>query len=145
MARARLPPSVGASETGQEDDHGGAGHIYEIRVGGELDPHWSCWFDGLRVRTDRPDETIIVGPLTDQAALYGLLAKVRDLGLPLLAVRVLDETTNDRARVTDPPGPAAGAVIVVAVVASAVLAGCAPGTAATPTDTAAARRPPWSW
>ena len=65
---------------------------YEIRVRGELDPSWSCWFDGLRVRCDGRGESVIVGPLADQAALYGLLAKVRDLGLPLLGVRVLDES-----------------------------------------------------
>lgn len=66
--------------------------VYEIRVRGELAPHWSPWFDGLSVRGDGPDETVITGPIADQAALYGLLAKVRDLGLPLLAVRVLDES-----------------------------------------------------
>ncbi len=64
--------------------------VYEIRVQGELTPRWSCWFADLCVRADG-GETVIVGPVDDQAALHGLLARIRDLGLPLLAVRVLDE------------------------------------------------------
>jgi len=64
---------------------------YEIRVRGELGADWSCWFDGMAVHCDCRDETVIAGPITDQAQLYGLLVKVRDLGLPLLSVRVLDE------------------------------------------------------
>jgi hypothetical protein len=59
---------------------------YEIRVRAVLDHHWSGWFDGLEIRIDGPDQTLIAGPVTDQAALHGLLAKVRDLGLPLLSV-----------------------------------------------------------
>ena len=58
---------------------------------GELEPHWSCWFAGLRVETGLPGETLIVGPVTDQAALHGLLARIRDLGMPLLSMRVIDE------------------------------------------------------
>ncbi len=65
--------------------------VYEIRVRGELEPHWSCWFAGLRVETGLPGETLIVGPVTDQAALHGLLARIRDLGMPLLSMRVIDE------------------------------------------------------
>ena len=61
---------------------------YEILVRGVLDARWSAWFDGLQVSGD-PDAgtTTIAGPVVDQAALHGLLAKVRDLGLPLLEVR----------------------------------------------------------
>ena len=61
---------------------------YEILVRGVLDACWSAWFDGLDVSGD-PDggTTTIAGPVVDQAALHGLLAKVRDLGLPLLEVR----------------------------------------------------------
>jgi hypothetical protein len=55
-----------------------------------LDPRWSAWFEGLRVSSDHPGQTTIAGPVTDQAALHGLLAKIRDLGLPLLEVRRLD-------------------------------------------------------
>ncbi|HET6748275.1 MAG TPA: hypothetical protein VFL71_03360 [Actinomycetes bacterium] len=60
---------------------------YEIRVNGVLDSGWSTWFDGLAVTSDDRGGTVIAGPVTDQAALHGLLAKVRDLGLELLEVR----------------------------------------------------------
>jgi len=59
---------------------------YEIRVEGMLDEHWSAWFDGMQITCERHGETVIAGPVTDQAALHGLLAKVRDLGLPLISV-----------------------------------------------------------
>jgi hypothetical protein len=55
-----------------------------------LEPSWSAWFEGLRVTSDQAGQTTIAGPVTDQVALHGLLAKVRDLGLPLLEVRRLD-------------------------------------------------------
>jgi hypothetical protein len=55
-----------------------------------LDDRWSAWFEGLQVRRDQAGQTIIAGPVVDQAALHGLLAKVRDLGLPLLLVRRSD-------------------------------------------------------
>jgi hypothetical protein len=63
---------------------------YEIRVSGVLDPGWSAWFDGLQVTSDEHGQTIIAGPVVDQAALHGLLVKVRDLGLELLSVRRTD-------------------------------------------------------
>jgi hypothetical protein len=63
---------------------------YEIRVRGVLDSGWSVWFDGLQVSSDERGQTTIAGPVTDQAALHGLLAKVRDLGLELLSVRRTD-------------------------------------------------------
>jgi hypothetical protein len=63
---------------------------YEIRVNGVLDSGWSVWFDGLQVSSDDRGQTVIAGPVVDQAALHGLLAKVRDLGLELLSVRCTD-------------------------------------------------------
>ena len=63
---------------------------YQIRVNGVLDSGWSAWFDGLRVTSDERGQTTIAGPITDQAALHGLLAKIRDLGLELLEVRRTD-------------------------------------------------------
>jgi hypothetical protein len=64
---------------------------YEIRVRGVLDSRWSAWFDGLEVTgDDRHGQTVIAGPVADQAARRGLLAGVRDLGLPLLLVRQID-------------------------------------------------------
>jgi hypothetical protein len=64
--------------------------VYAIRVRGVLDPGWSAWFVGMEVHSDGPDESVICGPVADQAALHGLLAKIRDLGLPLISVRTDD-------------------------------------------------------
>jgi hypothetical protein len=55
-----------------------------------LDSRWSAWFEGLEVTSDESGQTRIAGPVVDQAALHGLLAKIRDLGLPLLSVRHID-------------------------------------------------------
>ena len=62
---------------------------YEIRVEGVLDQGWTAWFEGLQIDSDH-SQTIISGPVVDQAALHGLLSKVRDLGLVLISVRRLD-------------------------------------------------------
>jgi hypothetical protein len=62
---------------------------YEIRVKGILDGRWAAWFEDLQVSSDG-EESVISGPVADQAALHGLLAKVRDLGLFLVSVRHLD-------------------------------------------------------
>ena len=62
---------------------------YEIRVKGILDGRWAAWFEDLQITSDG-EETLISGPLADQAALHGLLTKVRDLGLFLISVRHLD-------------------------------------------------------
>ena len=61
--------------------------IYHIRVQGLLDPERSSWFDDLAITHSAEDETLLAGPLIDQAALYGVLLKIRALGLPLLEVR----------------------------------------------------------
>jgi len=63
---------------------------YQIRVNGVLDSSWSAWFDGLQITSDDRGQTTIAGPIADQAALHGLLAKIRDLGLELLEVRRID-------------------------------------------------------
>jgi hypothetical protein len=68
---------------GREFDRQG---IYQIRVRGILDEKWSDWFDGFTIIPQGGDETLLAGPVADQAALHGLLAKIRDLGLPLLSV-----------------------------------------------------------
>jgi hypothetical protein len=72
------------ADTPQEPTH------YEIRVDGVLDAGWSDWFEGLEVTSDASGQTTIAGPVADQAALHGLLAKVRDLGLKLISVRPID-------------------------------------------------------
>ena len=64
---------------------------YEITVRDVLDPRWSAWFDGLRLTSDDAGRTTISGPVADQAALHGLLTRIRDLGLTLLEVRCTDQ------------------------------------------------------
>jgi hypothetical protein len=59
---------------------------YEIRLKGHLDPRWAAWFDGLSLTTKSDGTTVIHGLIADQAALHGLLQKVRDVGLPLVSV-----------------------------------------------------------
>jgi hypothetical protein len=59
---------------------------YEIRVKGHLQHDWSDWFDGLEIETLANGETLLTGPLKDQAALHGVLVRIRDLGLPLVSV-----------------------------------------------------------
>ena len=61
-------------------------NYYHIRVQGHLDPIWSDWFDGLIILHDADGTTTLRGPVVDQAALYGLISRARDLGLTLLAV-----------------------------------------------------------
>jgi hypothetical protein len=68
---------------------------YEIRVRGVLDPGWSEWLGGLTVIPGTAGETLLVGPIRDQAALHGLMAKIRDLGLPLLAVNRVEGKVPD--------------------------------------------------
>jgi len=64
--------------------------FYEIKVEGHLDEHWSHWFGDLTVTQDEHGNTILSGPVADQAALHGLLIKVRNLGLTLLSVHRIE-------------------------------------------------------
>ena len=63
---------------------------YQIRLQGHLDSRWAAWFDGLSLTDESDGTTVINGSVVDQAALHGLLGKVRDLGLPLIAVIQID-------------------------------------------------------
>lgn len=60
--------------------------IYQIRLKGHLDSQWTDWFEGLTITLEADGDTLLTGPVIDQAALHGLLKKVRDLGLPLVSV-----------------------------------------------------------
>jgi hypothetical protein len=65
--------------------------MYTIRIKGRLDRKWSDWFGGFTITNLENDETVLTGWVADQAALHGLMAKLRDLGLPILLVERLDE------------------------------------------------------
>ena len=67
------------------DDHHTSGR-YEIRLKGHLDARWATWFDGLSLTHEGDGITVIHGPVVDQAALHGVLRRVRDVGLPLISV-----------------------------------------------------------
>jgi hypothetical protein len=59
---------------------------YQIRIKGHLGRQWTEWFDGLTITLEENGDTLLTGPVADQAALHGLLKRVRDLGMPLLSV-----------------------------------------------------------
>jgi hypothetical protein len=75
---------------------GGKVSFYKIRVKGHLDERWSDWFDGLEITNLENGETMFSGDLVDQAALHGVLAKVRDLNLALVAVSSVGPQYQDR-------------------------------------------------
>lgn len=64
--------------------------VYQIRFQGRLGSQWTAWFEGLTITPTENGETLLTGPVVDQAALYGLLRKVRDLGLPLISVNCIE-------------------------------------------------------
>ncbi len=72
---------------------------YEIRLKGHLDDRWAEWFEGLTITLEDNGNTLLSGPVADQAALHGLLKKVRDLGLPLLSVSPLEHGQADQSDV----------------------------------------------
>ncbi len=72
---------------------------YQIRLQGHLDAQWTSWFAGLTVTLAANGETVLTGPVVDQAALHGLLRKVRDLGMPLLSVVCIESDQGDARNV----------------------------------------------
>ena len=70
---------------------------YEIRVAGHLASRWSAWFDGLAVATGEDGTTVLRGPVVDQAALHGLLQKLRDVGVPLISLTPIPSGTSTDA------------------------------------------------
>ena len=71
--------------------------LYEIRIEGHLDAQWQDWFDGMSVTLEADGITLLSGPVPDQPALYGLLRKVRDLGLPLVSVKQITDALNQQS------------------------------------------------
>jgi hypothetical protein len=69
--------------------------VYQIRIDGHLRPQWTGWFEGLTVTQEANGDTLLTGPVADQAALHGLLRKVRDLGMPLISVISLERAKVD--------------------------------------------------
>ncbi len=74
--------------------------VYQIRLRGHLDPQWTTWFDGLTVTREEDGDTLLTGPVVDQAALHGLLRKVRDLGQPLVSVVRVELGATDAFAIT---------------------------------------------
>ena len=77
--------------TGQDHEAG----LYQIRVRGHLDSRWAAWFDGMTLTRESNGTTNISGPVVDQAALHGLLATLRDTGLPLVSVTQVEPDLSD--------------------------------------------------
>ena len=69
--------------------------IYQIRIKGHLGCQWTEWFGGLTITMEDSGETLLTGPVVDQAAMYGLLKKVRDLGMPLISVNRIELSRED--------------------------------------------------
>jgi hypothetical protein len=84
---------MSAPHASTEDDEPGR---YEIRLKGHLDDRWADWFGDLTLTREDNGETLLRGPVVDQTALYGLLRKVRDLGLPLVSVNQVDPKQANR-------------------------------------------------
>jgi hypothetical protein len=69
--------------------------VYQIMIKGQLSPRWTDWFEGLTITLEENGETLLTGAIVDQAALHGVLKKVRDLGLPLLSVNSVEPGRQD--------------------------------------------------
>ena len=69
--------------------------VYQIRIKGHLGPQWTDWFDGLIITLEEDGNTLLTGTVIDQAALHGLLKKVRDLGMPLLSINSIEPDRQD--------------------------------------------------
>ena len=68
----------------------GQSTVYQIRIRGHLSDQWTGWFEGLTITLEEDGDTLLTGPVVDQAALFGLLKKVRDLGMPLVSIHCVE-------------------------------------------------------
>ena len=85
------------SEKPRSDEKRNQPPCYEIRLKGHLDSQWAVWFEGLTITIEEDGTTLLTGPVIDQAALHGLLKKVRDLGLPLVSVSPVEPGPADQS------------------------------------------------
>lgn len=83
----------------ESNEHNDVNHprIYQVRIKGHLGPQWMNWFEGLTITLEEDGSTLLSGPVADQAALHGLLKKVRDLGMPLLSVNSFEADQQDNS------------------------------------------------
>ena len=86
------------SEKHTSDEKHNQPERYEIRIKGHLDDRWAEWFEGLTITLEEDGDTLLTGPVIDQAALHGLLKKVRDLGLPLVSVSPVEPRPGGSGR-----------------------------------------------
>ena len=73
----------------------GQPYVYQIRIKGHLSNEWTGWFEGLTITLEEVGDTLLTGPVVDQAALFGLLKKVRDLGMPLVSIYCAEPGSPD--------------------------------------------------
>ena len=71
--------------------------VYQIRIKGHLSDEWTNWFEGLTITLEEDGDTLITGSVSDQAALFGLLKKVRDLGMPLVSINCVESAKPDNS------------------------------------------------
>jgi len=74
--------------------------VYQIRIKGHLGPQWANWFEGMTIALQDNGDTLLTGPVVDQAVLHGLLKKVRDLGMPLVSVVRVDPDQSHKSDIT---------------------------------------------
>ena len=91
MHSVAVPCSVQIEQVVMSREINSEATTYQIRIKGHLGPEWSDWFGGLDISLDGNGDTLLTGPVVDQAALHGLLRKVRDLGMPLVSISPAEE------------------------------------------------------
>ncbi len=84
------------SNTNRPEMHPVEPPVYQIRLQGHLGRRWADWFGGMAITLEENGDTLLTGPVADQAALHGLLKKVRDLGMPLVSINRVEQEKGDK-------------------------------------------------